>query len=238
MMRHLLRTDTVLVIILSIMFFGGCAKYGKSDLKYKQNEYSKINNEKIVSSPQTQVWDSLVKELSKSFYVINNIDKESRIINVSFFTDLPHDYIDCGKRIRTYTYGAGGKVDKYEYYTAESFNYKVNTVRSAFDDRYLVVERKTHLEGRSNIYIAPDEKNPNKSIITVNTRYIFTLKVNEITYVTGIFGPPSTRSPERIISTSFNTAEIGKLTDDDGIELKCFSKGTLEKIILGMVNDR
>jgi hypothetical protein len=87
------------------IFITGCATQGVSTYKYTDNAPIQINNELVVSKPQSQVWDILVKELSKSFYVINNIDKESRIINVSFSSNAPSEYVDCGKTHRTYTQG-------------------------------------------------------------------------------------------------------------------------------------
>jgi len=73
----------------------GCATQGISTRQYTENVPVQIKNEIVVSKPYTQVWDIMVKEISKSFYVINNIDKESRIINLSFSTNSPTEYVDC-----------------------------------------------------------------------------------------------------------------------------------------------
>jgi hypothetical protein len=87
--------------LLSFIFFAGiilidCVSPGQSTLNYTHAQPVKIKNERLVNKSVDEVWDSLVKELSKSFFVINNIDKESRIVNVSFYTDSPEDFVDCG----------------------------------------------------------------------------------------------------------------------------------------------
>jgi hypothetical protein len=90
------------------------------------------------------VWDRLVAQLSRGFYVINNIDKVSRLINVSFYSDSPDEYIDCGTTTRTYT--RGSESHTYSYPLAESSSFKTGEKRSngiiTFD-----WNRTTKLEG-------------------------------------------------------------------------------------------
>jgi hypothetical protein len=106
----------------------GCATQGISTFKYVgPARFFEVKNETVVEKPYTQVWDGLVKELSKSFYVINNIDKESRIINLSFSTNSPSEYVDCGKVNRTYS--QGGKTEEYNYDVAGPSEFKVATQR-------------------------------------------------------------------------------------------------------------
>ena len=112
-------TITATVLTLSIT---GCATQGVNSYKYTPPATSQVNNEVVVQEPYSQVWDKLVKEISKSFYVINNIDKESRIINISFSTNKPTDFIDCGNTNRKYT--QGNKVEAYDYDTGGSAQFK------------------------------------------------------------------------------------------------------------------
>jgi hypothetical protein len=237
MSRHISRL--AILGAFSMVFFIGCATQGVNTFRHSDGNFKRVNNEKVVSHPQSQVWDGLVKELSKSFFVINNIDKESRIINLSFNTDSPQEYIDCGKTYRTYT--QGGKVVNFEYEVAGPSQYKMaspNQPGPAFSG-YIIVNRRPVLEGRSNIYIAPDEINKNNSIITVNTRYIFTTKTKGTYYIEHFSGKvtPMQNIPEESFNVSFNTAELGKHILIDGTEVKCFSKGLLEERILQMVKD-
>ena len=228
-----------ILLVCSMFLFIGCATQGVNTIKYSENEFVRVKNEKVVSRQQSQVWDGLVKELSKSFYVINNIDKASRIINISFYTDSPQEYVDCGRTYRTYT--QGNKVENYEYDSARSSIFKIATPNQpgpAFAG-YVIVNRNTTLEGRSNIYIAPDESDFNKTIITSNTRYILTIKVKGMVYSEHFSGAVHLfqNVPEESFPVTFNTAEVGKHSFNDGTVMKCFSKGTLENKILEMIKD-
>src|SRR6266446_73629 len=107
------------VIAFYVALITGCATPGTSHLGYAPPENSaKIRNEVVVSKPFDSVWDSFVRNLAKSFYVINNIDKQSRIINVSFATDTPETYADCG--ISTRTYSRGDENHTYKYNVASA----------------------------------------------------------------------------------------------------------------------
>ena len=225
-------------LCLLAAIISGCATQGVSTRTYTDPQPTKIYNEVTIPQPSSEVWDILVKHLSKSFYVINNIDKASRIINVSFSSSSPEQYIDCGRTYRTYT--VGDKTDVYDYQTAASSYYQMATPMQphpAFS-YYLKVRRETSLEGRSNIYVAPSEKDPNITIITVNTRYIWTSKVKALDIQEHSTGNivRSTPMPEETISVMFNTNEPGQHRDiRTGETISCVSKGRLEREILNMV---
>ena len=177
-----------------------------------------------------------MKELSKSFYVINNIDKESRIINISFSSNSPSEYVDCGKTHRTYT--QGDKTETYDYDVAGPAAFKVATVRQehpAFAN-YVSIRREPVLDGRSNVYVAPDEKDNAKTIVTVNTRYILTIKVKGEAFAQHANGNVFSRGrlPEETMTVTFNTNKSGQSDIGDGSKMTCFAKGKLEKDILDM----
>lgn len=92
-----MRFKALIVICMAIVFISGCATQGVNSFNYMAPTPVDIKNEVVVQKSYSQVWDGLVKEISKSFYVINNIDKESRIINLSFNTSSPADFVNCGK---------------------------------------------------------------------------------------------------------------------------------------------
>lgn len=98
-------------------FFVGCGP--KADLRYQSPTQTVFQNTAIVNSPFEDTWDRLIKNLSREFFVINNVEKVSRIINVSFYTDTPGDLIDCGMTTRTYQSG-GGSPETFTYVTANS----------------------------------------------------------------------------------------------------------------------
>ena len=225
-------------VILTAIFISGCATQGVSTRKYIEDVPTQVKNEIIVPRPYTEVWDVMVKELSKSFFVINNIDKESRIINVSFSTNSPAEYVDCGKAHRTYT--QGDKREIYDYDIAGSSEYKIATRQ--FDSccsYYAVIYREAFLEGRSNIYIAPKEKDNNSTIVTVNTRYILTIKVTGQNFAErwkgGVF-PLQITIPQKTSTWTCNTNQPERHDTGGGESVTCFSKGKLENEILSMIN--
>ena len=57
-----------------------------STTSYQPPAQYAVQTERRVALQFDEAWDRYVAELSKSFYVINNISKKSRIINVSLST--------------------------------------------------------------------------------------------------------------------------------------------------------
>ena len=212
----------------------GCATQGVSTLDYTPPVPVQVNNEKSVSRPQSAVWDELVRELSKSFFVINNIERESRIINVSFNSNAPKEYVDCGRSRRTYR--EGEVVQTVEYAAAESSEFKVAGKQPNPNfSTYANLRRQTSLEGRSNIYVAPDRADPNKTLISVNTRYVLTVRVRGESIAANVAGNVVRRDaiPESNNSYIFSTNKpsVTELKDD----LTCAGTGRLESDILNMV---
>jgi hypothetical protein len=89
---------------------------------------------------------------SPNLSVINNISKDSRLINVSFSSNKPNDYVDCGQTSRRSNHPATGD-QQFVYNVADSSSY------NAGQDGTNVLwnlNRRTKLDGRANIYIAPE----------------------------------------------------------------------------------
>jgi len=79
-----------------------------------------IENTIILDEKFAVVWDRLVENLAREFFVINNISKESRIINVSYSIIEPEGVVDCGEIVQETQSrnGLGG-------YSRSTFTYKV-----------------------------------------------------------------------------------------------------------------
>jgi hypothetical protein len=107
----------------------------------------------------------MIPALAKSFYVINNIDKDSGLINISYRGD-PEKYLNCGE----------------VYYSVSDFGRKreYRFPGSRADQRYETRQgihlirghRTMDLNGRMNIIF--EEISNNRTRITVNIRYILT----------------------------------------------------------------
>jgi hypothetical protein len=54
-----------------------------------------IKSEEVVDRPKAAVFQNVIENLSKSFFVINNINLQVGFINVSYAGD-PENYVNCG----------------------------------------------------------------------------------------------------------------------------------------------
>lgn len=217
-------------IILGALFLTGCAGLSKNTISYDPPNKKTVQNTAIIDSDFEKTWDKLVEKLATQYFVINNVSKESRIINVSFSTDDPTDYIDCGKTTRTFIPGAGaGNPETTTYEVASTgTQFKValpNLQAPGFTIPHLAT-RKSSLSGRTNIYVAPVGI---RSKITVNTRYIYKNSANLVSLINGF----SVNTPDRTIS--FNTGKTGTASwTENGISgtVECVSNGVIERDII------
>jgi len=226
-------------MIIGVLFlFSGCTKLGTNSLKYEKPLSTNLpNNNKIINKPFDKVWDNLVSELATSFFVINNIDKESRIINISFHSNTPNQFVDCGKTTRNFSFNK--QTETYSYDTAESSSFKHAGKWGPYQNLPSVLDlnRKVSLDGRINIYIAPLDENTTK--ISVNVKYILLINLSGTFTGYNAFGEVSQQNTPVPYShtCSFNTNEIS--TENWSIEANpsyttCLSKGVLEKKLLNM----
>ncbi|MDI6688323.1 MAG: hypothetical protein QME06_08915 [Desulfobacterales bacterium] len=223
----------ILTLLILCSFLWGCAVAPYASIHYSEpTTIYEISNEKKIDKPFEEVWESLVKNLSKSFFVINNIEKASRIINLSFSTDNPERYVDCWETTRTFNKGNMQKISQYE--VASRSTYITGGTCGPYNNLPLTITVNRHpsLEGRVNIYIAPDGKG---TIITVNTKYILSLDADGYAVAENAFGQvvlrenlPSKTPP----SCSFNTKTTGNIYLNDpksgDINIICSSKGVLK----------
>lgn len=196
------------LIIAVAIAAAGCAT---STTNYTPPSEPKVTNTKFVNKPFDVVWDALVKELSGDFFVINNIDKNSRLINISFTSQRPSEFVDCGVTARTFTNARGDQ--NYTYKTADSSSFvSTNNQGHAF-----TVRRNARLEGRTNIYVAPENNGTN---ITVNTKYV----ISVTTSATAVDGRPAGTENFIFDPSTKQSFSNGNVT--------CVAIGTIEERIL------
>jgi len=227
------------LILISIFFLVGCASIPASyNVDYTPPLLTSINNEKVSSLSFDEVWDDLVADLSKTFYVINNIDKQSRLLNVSFrITSSINDYVDCGESIKQFSLAS--KEQNISYNVADSSSYFTSsTVQNNVPNTiYFEYFRIPSLEGRANIYVAPVE---NGTQIMVNSRYswIFRGEYDTYLYMPLYDSHSKQASVGRRLDTgivepiSFNTNQLGG--NIGGVQ--CISTGKFERDILNLLS--
>ena len=207
----------IIVIAMCIAGMTGCAS---STYQYIQPQSYQVKTERVIPIPFNKFWDMYVAELSKSFFVINNIEKESRIINVSFGKNASSEYIDCGTAKRTSTHPSTGK-KSFNYKVADSSSYEAGVKGTNFVWK---INRNTTLDGRINIFMAPEDFS---TLLRVNALYVWTYRAS------GISNLNETYLGETIKNT-FSSGEEG-IAEQEGIKVLCRSKGTLEKVLLNLV---
>jgi len=173
-----------------------------------------VINTAQIDRPFDTVWDQLVRELSSDFFVINNIDKNSRLINISFSSNRPSDFIDCGITSRsTSSLLANGAV----YTTADSASYRTtNSIGQPLN-----VSRTTKLNGRANIYVAPEGSGTS---VIVNAKYVLDINTT-LRWLDGRIAGQSSGTVD------FSTKSPASSTAN---EPACSTKGVIETRILAL----
>lgn len=174
------------------------------------------SNSVTVDRPRDAVWNATVPELGKQFFVINNLDKSSGLINISYTGD-PEKYVDCGE-VTSYVRNLRGE---------RTYKFPASKAQQAYEvmdksGNLFFIDRKMSLEGRVNLIF--EEVTKASTRITANTRYVLTRQITTQGVMSQI--PHSSND-----SISFNSN--GKATFPGDTE--CVATGKLEQDILSAV---
>jgi hypothetical protein len=173
-----------------------------------------------VDKPLDTVWKELVPALGSRFFVINNLDKESGLINVSY-SGNPESYVDCGQ-IESWVDGVRGK-RTYSMPGASSQSYEFKGT----DGKLYLGERKMSLDGRMNLIL--ESLSPTQTRITVNTRYVVSRNLQARRVDLGM--PNSTAD-----SIAFNAGQGAEFPRRGAAKpLACQPTGKLETDVLDLV---
>jgi len=176
----------------------------------------KTDNSIVINKSKDEVWKDIISSVGGSFFVINNLDKESGFINISY-NGSPMKYVDCGninskvvnvRGERSYSFPAAIPYKQYELVE---------------NNNLFFIYRKMNLEGRINIVVQEEENN--KTRATVTCRYVVTKKT-EVTQP-GVVGRNYLND-----SISFNTNGSESFPPPG---TTCRSNGNLEREILELI---
>ena len=132
-----------------------------------------VNNSIVVGMSRDVVWAKAIPQLGKTFFVINNLDKASGLVNVSYSGD-PEKYVDGGI-ITSKVSGPQGEQTS-TFPASRAYQHYLGTVRLNNGMMGIVsLDRKLSLDGRANIIL--EEIEPTKTRITVNIRYVLNKSV-------------------------------------------------------------
>ncbi len=194
----------------ALLSLAGCGSYNYRPPAMGQGGV----NSKVIQKPVEEVWTATIPALGKAFYVINNMDKGSGLINVSY-SGKPENFVDCG-HITSSVQNAMGKRD-YSFPGASAYQeYEV-----MLNGELYAYQRKMELEGRINLIFEALGKNETR--VTANTRYVMTKTI----LVRNMRG--QTRSDKD--SIPFNSGEGAQFPG----QTECRATGSLEKRVLDMI---
>jgi hypothetical protein len=176
-------------------------------------EWKAVQSSMVYPEPRDEVWDRAIQRLARRFFVINNIDRASGLINLSYAGE-PQAYVDCGTLSvssagveATAPFPLGAANARYAAYVPAPNGYW-----------YLVtVSRQVELEGRINLVFQQEPAGGTR--VTVNSRYILRAR----------WGPSFAGSS----TTAFNTGGRGELLGPPEMpSTTCVATGALETSIL------
>ena len=207
----------VLAVLVAVAL-AGCA--GKVDYFKPGVVMATSGNFKTLNKSKDDVWKNAVPELGKQFFVINNIDKDSGLIDISYSGD-PEKYVDCGRVVSFVKNAHGERI--YDFAGSKaSQQYEIMVSPHLFN-----IARQMKLDGRMNLVF--EEVEQGKTRVSANTRYVVERKFVVVPISNGI--PQSMAD-----SVSFNTGTRGafQLTRD-GQGTECIATGTLEQEVLSLI---
>jgi hypothetical protein len=209
----------------------GCLASGSGNYRPPAEAFKDqgFQNSITIDKPFDEVWAKGISNIGKSFFVINTIEKDSGIINISY-SGKPEDYIECGTITSEVTDASGNK-RTYVFDANRSF-YRYQCVeqgRSGFGTPHPVllnITRSVSLEGRFNVVV--QKINNTSTIVSVNGRYIVTKDIN-----TDSTAPQFFRGGTMKDTINFNSKGCERFPGAGNFEgTECCSKNKLESDVL------
>ena len=217
----------LMLVFMTVVMYAvlvGCTS--KTDFSYAPVQAYESANTMVYNSNINKVWDAAIKSIGEKFFVLDNIQKDSKIITLSYSVSDPAAYIDCGQ-VTAETKGASNS-GTYTYQGAQAE--AVYYIGDPNIPHPQPVRRTARLEGKVNIIFVEEGKDKTK--VTVNTRYVMSVKFESRRWVPAGYFMPVSESR----NVTFNTGQEG--VGEGGSNLRCVTKYTLEKSILEGIKDK
>lgn len=170
-------------------------------------------NSVTIDYPREPFWKAFISALSQNFFIINNLDKETGLINVSYNGD-PERFVDCG------SITINGLAGDYTFPAAKALQHYQVTALIA----HAYFTRKMTLEGRANIVV--QERGEAQTGVTVNTRYALSR------HITVRDQNGRTSSNQDAIGFNYGQDATFAPLGRDGPAVTCRATGAFEKFII------
>jgi hypothetical protein len=205
-----------------VMLLGGCAS-GTINYSPPASDY-KAQNSIEIAKPREEVWKGAVPAIGREFFVINNLDQSSGLMNLSYTGD-PEKYIDCGIVSTTVTNVKGTFVYNFAGAAAQTY-YETFTNMT-----WAQINRRVSLEGRVNIIF--EALSPERTRVTANTRYVVQREQN--IRAQGMQGQ-GVGTVRHSISFGSNQSASFPMNTAAGSAVECRANGKLETDLLRLIS--
>ncbi len=210
-------------VFISFFLLSGCAS--KLTVTSEPPKTYDLENSRVYEATYDDVWKTVVDVIGTSFYVIENVEKDSGILGISFSAKNPQEVIDCGVVKDNGT--IAGKKHNATFPGAISQITRVMVLPNGIPVQAL---RTLTLQGKSNILVK--KLSSTQTEVTINTKYMAELNYSGTEYV--VVGFNSVPRPFSFSQDfDFTTNETGT-NGTNG--LTCKSKLTLENGILDKIS--
>lgn len=177
---------------------------------------------KSADLPFDEAWNRIIAKAGRTFFVINNLERASGFINLSYSGD-PHEFLDCGE-LRVKSQNIEGQGDSQHEVARETQNVHARTGINV--DTYIRYDM--HLEGRANIVLQKVSERTVRLETTV--RYIVKRRAQFLSGYSPL--PPGIDD-----TTSFNSGQMGVFSSRIGGEqVRCVSTGKFETTLLSLLD--
>lgn len=209
----------IILVLLAVACLGlvGCAAKTEVSLSPPEAE-TNIESSTVYDMPFDVVWQAAIESIGKSFFMIDNIEKSSKIITITFSADNPNEFLDCGSvhvkdrdSLTTFPYAQGKST------------YPAPTGGLAL----MPAQRTVTLIGKMNVVFSSTKNN--QTSVTVNTRYVLTATDQSKIYIPVGFAGMYMPAAPQVETISFNAGQEGRNPIGN---VTCKSRGVLEKRLL------
>lgn len=183
-----------------------------------------VDNARDFSAPYDKTWKAVVAHLSDTSFVIDNIDKDSGLITVSFSVSDPRTAVDCGG----WTYWVKNLRGRRDYNNDAAAPYAQYEVLQS--GTLTNIERSAALAGKFNILVTSPTEQTSRVKVTARFVQNLSFKVTPLALDSNFrrVGPLTFNE-----SIGFNTGQEGQIS---GGQTVCRSKGKLESEVLDGVS--
>jgi hypothetical protein len=122
-----------------------------------------VENSIVIHAPEAVVWDAVIPEIAKSYFTINNIERDSGLINLSY-SGQPELYVDGGTVTSVITGVFAGA--RYSFGGTDS----TATFRAFINGQVVDVQRSVILEGKANMIL--ENESPVSCKLTITVHYV------------------------------------------------------------------